>query len=65
MVEERKRKGRVGVLIETRPKANGGIAKTAGEMENGEDRETAAEAKTRLWTVMIVRHEGALVPSVI
>lgn len=33
MVEERKREGRVGVLIETRTKASGGRAKTAGETE--------------------------------
>lgn len=33
MVEERKREGRVGVLIETRTKASGRRAKTAGETE--------------------------------
>lgn len=54
MVKERKSEGRVGVLIETRTKANGGRAKTAGEMEKWEDRETRAEAKMRLWTEIIV-----------
>lgn len=33
MVEERRREGRVGVFIETRTKASGGKAETAGEKE--------------------------------
>lgn len=33
MVKGRKREGRAGVLIETRTKASGGRAKTAGETE--------------------------------
>lgn len=43
MAEERKREGRVGVFIETRTKASGGKAETAGEKEKWE---TGAEAET-------------------
>lgn len=50
---EQEREGEsLGVLIETRTKASGGRAKTAGEMEKREV--TKTEAKTRLGAVITV-----------